>query len=522
MRTVLLTRQAIAIAAVAALGVMSAPAVASAAAAAGHPAPRHAAVARPALPAGQSYACPAAPVGQMTCMSIIKTTAGSGFAALTGSPAVQAALTPTDLRKAYKLTTASANNGRGRIVGIVDAFNNPHLAADLKVYRAHFHLPPCTISNGCLHILNQRGKSSPLPQARAGWGLEESLDLDMVSAICPKCHITLIEATNSQVSNLAIAENTAIARNAKYVSNSWGNREFSQESTFSHFFNHPGHVIDFAAGDLGFGATFPASLQFVTAVGGTSLRHASNGRGWTESVWGTQANTNGGTGSGCSAFEAKPSWQRVDVTFPHACQKRTENDAAADADPRTGVVVYDTFHLPGPVQVGGTSAATPIITAIYALAGAPIRNTYPAQYPYLRRSHLFDVTSGVNGICGTQTYLCHGIRGYDGPTGLGTPNGTAAFFGGTAPRVTLVDPGTQTAHVGQAFTLKIIGLDSKKVPSVTYSAVNLPPGLSIHKVPNTTNAMISGTPTTAGTFKVTVVAKDGTAVGTTHFNIVVS
>jgi subtilase family serine protease len=128
-------------------------------------------------------------------MSIIKTSAGSGFAALAGIPAAQAALTPTDLRKAYKLVTISPRSGRGRIVGIVDAFNDPHAEADLKVYRSHFHLPPCTKSNGCLRILNEHGKSSPLPRANPGWALEESLDLDMVSAICPLCHITLIESS---------------------------------------------------------------------------------------------------------------------------------------------------------------------------------------------------------------------------------------------------------------------------------------------------------------------------------------
>jgi hypothetical protein len=499
--------------------VLSAPAIASAAAA--HPG-SHTAQARPALPAGERYACPAVPVGQMACMSIIKTSAGSGFAALAGIPAAQAALTPSDLRRAYKLVTISPRNGRGRIVGIVDAFNDPHAEADLKVYRSHFHLPPCTKSNGCLRILNEHGKSSPLPRANVGWALEESLDLDMVSAICPLCHITLIESSTASDTNLGISENTAIARGARYVSNSWGNFEFAGENSFTHFFNHPGHVINFASGDLGFGPTFPADLQFVTSVGGTALHHASNSRGWTESVWGTSANSpRKGTASGCSVSQAKPSWQRVDATIPNGCQNRTENDASAVADPNTGVVVYDTYHLPGPVQVGGTSASTPIITGIYALAGAPVKNTYPAEYMYLKSSHLFDVTSGANGTCGAATYLCHGITGYDGPTGLGTPNGTAAFSIRAVTRVTLVDPGSQTAHLSQAFSLKITGLDTRTVSSLTYAMTTVP-GLSIKPVAHTTNATISGTPTTPGTYNVTVTAKDGSATGTTHFTLVVS
>ncbi len=533
MRTVLLTRQAVAVAAVAGLGVLgiSAPAIASAAAR--HTAAQtasHSAVTRslasPALPAGEKYACPPAPVGQMRCMSIIRTAAGFGFAALApgGAPQANGPYTPTDLRRAYKLTSA-ASRGGGRTIGIVDAFNDPHANADLKVYRSHFHLPACTKSNGCLRILNQRGKASPLPRADAGWAVEESLDLDMVSAICPKCHIVLIEARNPSDVNLGTAENTAIARGAKYVSNSWGNAEFGAESTFNHFFNHPGHVINFASGDLGFGSTYPASLQFVTSVGGTALRHSSNGRGWTESVWGTSANSPpDGTASGCSVFEAKPSWQRVDATRANGCQRRTENDAAAVADPNTGVIIFDTYQEPGGLEVGGTSASTPIITGIYALAGAPVVNTYPAEYPYLHARNLFDVTSGVNGQCGTaQAYLCHGIRGFDGPTGLGTPNGTTAFGLRAVRRVTLIDPGNQTRAHGTPFSLKITGLDTRKVASLHFTESGLPPGLSIHAIPHSTNGQISGTlPSAPGTFHVAITGHDGSASGTTHFTIVVT
>jgi hypothetical protein len=517
-RAVLLTRQTVAIAAAAAIGVLSLPAIASAAS---H-SPRPAARTRPALPPGQQYACGAVPTGSMMCMAIIKTAAGSGFAALAGSPSRQAALIPSDLRSAYKLIKASRNAGKGRLVAIVDAFNDPKLEADLKVYRSHFHLPPCTRANGCLHILNQRGKGKPLPRANAGWGLEESLDLDMVSAICPRCHITLIEARNSMDTNLGIAEDRAIARGARYVSNSWGNFEFGAEKSFTHFFNHPGHVIDFAAGDLGYGPTFPAALQYVTSVGGTSLRRSATKRGWTESVWGTRNNSpRDGTNSGCSAFLPKPSWQRVDVGFTGSCVRRTENDVSAVANPNTGVLVYDTYRFPGGIEVGGTSAAAPIITAIYALAGAPVRNTFPAEYMYLKSSHLFDVTSGVNGICPGQTYLCHGLPGYDGPTGLGTPNGTAAFTIRRATRVTLIDPGDRRISTAHQASIKIFGLDSRDASRLTYHMTTVP-GLTIASIPKSTNAMISGTPTTPGTYPVTVTAKDGAAKGTTHFQIKVT
>src|SRR5579859_1141889 len=519
------TRQALAVAvgAVAALGAMTAPAVASAA---GH-SPRHPAPVRPALPPGERYVCPAVPIGQMTCMAIIKMTAASGFAALAGGPHVAfAPVTPNDLRKAYKLTKISPNGGKGRLVAIVDAFNNPHLAADLKVYRAHFHLPPCTTSNGCLRILNQKGKNGPLPPTNRRWGVEESLDLDMVSAICPRCHITLIEATNSGDANLAKAEDTAVARGARYVSNSWGSREFARENAFTRYFNHPGDVIDFASGDLGYGPTFPAAFQYVTSIGGTTLKHASNGRGWTETVWGSVSDANGGTASGCSKFLAKPSWQLVDVGFTGACTKRTQNDVAADANPATGAIIYDTFPpfgvRPGAFVVGGTSEATPIITAIYALAGTPVRNTYPAQYMYLHQTHLFDVSSGANGMCPGRKYLCHGLPGYDGPTGLGTPNGTTAFKIGAGTHVTLVDPGTRRGTTSGAVAIKIIGLDSRKGGSLTYSMSGAPTGLHIARIPKSTDGLISGTPTQIGTFNVTVTARDGSATGTTHFQIIVS
>ncbi len=159
-------------------------------------------------------------------------------------------------------------------VAIVDAFSDPLAGQDLGRFRHLAHLPGCTKANGCLHIVNQAGKTSPLPSSNAGWALEISLDLDMVSAVCPKCHITLVEAKNALTVNLGAAVNTAVKMGAKYVSNSWGGPQFSGENHVSHFFNHPGAVISFASGDLGFGPTFPANLQYVTSIGGIPLAAA--------------------------------------------------------------------------------------------------------------------------------------------------------------------------------------------------------------------------------------------------------
>jgi hypothetical protein len=511
------------VAAVAVLGVLgvSAPAIASGAAHSGS-SPASRATARPALPAGQRYVCPPARPGQMECMSIIRTMRMSGMAPASGiTPSTNGPYTPNQLRKAYRLTRASAKRGKGKTIAIVDAFNNPHAAADLKVYRSHFHLPKCTKSNHCLRIVNQKGNAHPLPANNANWGVEIALDLDMVSAICPKCHILLVESKNALTSNLGTAVNRAVKMGAKFVSNSWGGPEFSGQSHFSHFFNHPGRVINFASGDLGFGPTFPADLQYVTSVGGTRLVHKASSRGWAESVWGSSAGGDG-TASGCSKGAAKPSWQLVDFNPTTGCLTRTENDVAAVADPNTGVIVYDTFQAPGPIPVGGTSAATPIITGIYALAGNPKIRTYPAEYSYLRKGHLFDVVGGANGPCGT--YLCEGVAGFDGPTGFGTPNGYTAFGTGSKRMVTLVDPGNKSITHGQPFSMKIIGLDSANVSVLHYSGNGtLPAGLSIKSVAHTTNGLISGTPTTPGTYNVTVSAKDGSgAKGVTHFIIVVN
>ncbi len=290
------------------------------------------------------------------------------------------------------------------------------------------------------------------------------------------------------------------------------------------FFDHPGDVQSFAAGDFGYGPAYPTDLQFVTSVGGTSLKHSGNKRGWTESAWGNSGGEDG-TGGGCSAFEAKPSWQRADASYPGGCLNRTENDVSADADPDTGALVFDSFKQspPGFEEIGGTSEATPIITAIYALAGTPTKGTFPGEYPYLHTKNLFDVTSGVNGTCeANRQYLCHGKNGFDGPTGLGTPNGTAAFANGTTHRVTVVDPGVQDVAVSTKFSLLITGLDTRKVSSLKWTASGLPTGLSISAVSKSTNAKITGTlPAAPGTFNVTVTAKDGSTVGTTHFTIVV-
>jgi hypothetical protein len=472
--------------------------------------------------------------GRVACQSVYQL-AGSQADAPAFAPDVTAVpgYGPASLRSAYGLAFAAARKGRGETVAVVDAYADPRAASDLAFYRSHFGLRACTTASGCLRIINQHGKASPLPKANTGWAVEESLDLDMVSAICPLCHLVLVESNAPTNASLGQAEDAAVGAGARFVSNSWSGTESRGQWVDNHYFNHPGDAIVFAAGDSGYGTVYPADLQFVTAVGGTVLRHkASAGRAWTETAWGsTDPAATGGTGSGCSPFTAKPSWQReaVDIA-PGGCPNRTENDVSAVADPATGVATYDTYKTHGTwAQLGGTSAAAPIITGVYALAGTPAPRTYPASYLYQHPAHIHDVTSGVNGTCpASSAYLCHAEKGYDGPTGLGTPDGTYSFSSAATKPVTLVGPGTKTVAAGAAYRLAIIGLDSRAgVRALAYSAAGLPPGLSIAAVPGSTRAAISGTvsatiaPGTVYSVVITGTDRVTGASGVTRFTITV-
>jgi hypothetical protein len=420
---------------------------------------------------------------------------------------------PASLQSAYKLPSSTA--GSGQTVAVVDAMDDPNAASDLATYRSDWGLPAC--GTGCFSKVNQNGAASPLPAASgtSGWATEESLDIDMVSAICPLCHIILVEANSATTANLGAGVNSAVSLGADFVSNSYGGSESSSDPTFdTEFYKHAGVAVTASAGDDGFGVEYPAASQYVTAVGGTSLSTSTNARGWTESVWGSSAGGEG-TGSGCSVDDAKPAWQ-TDT----GCAKRTNNDVSADADPNTGVAVYDTYDQDGWLEVGGTSASSPMIASVFALAGTPAAGTFPSSYLYQHTASLFDVTSGSNGSC-TTAYLCTGEVGYDGPTGLGTPDGVTAFSNGTTTgnTVTVTNPGSQTGTVGTAASLQIKATDSASGQTLTYSATGLPTGLSI----NASTGLISGTPTTAATSSVTVTAKDTTgATGSASFSWTIS
>jgi hypothetical protein len=487
-------------------------------------------------PDGQRRVCPVpAQPGQVACQAVYQLAApGPAAPAFVPAAARVPGYGPASLRGAYGLVWDSLHRGTGETVAVVDAYADPRVASDLGAYRAHFGLGSCTTASGCLRILNQNGKAAPLPRVSIGWGVEESLDLDMVSAICPRCHLLLVESDSPTNASLGRAEMTAVAKGARFVSNSWSGNESSGQWVSNHYFNHPGDAIVFASGDTGYGTVYPADLPFVTSVGGTTLsRRASAGRPWTETAWGSaHPAVTGGTGSGCSRFTAKPSWQRAPVDIsPGGCADRTENDVSAVANPATGVAVYDTYKTHGTwAELGGTSAAAPIVAAVYALAGNPAPRSYPASYPYQHPARRFhDITAGVNGTCPAgSSYLCHAGRGFDAPTGLGTPSGTGGFSSAGTDPVTLADPGGKSVTAGSTVSLAITGLDTRSgVKALAWSATGLPSGLSIAARPGSTSGLITGT--VAGTipsgtvFAVTVTAADRVtrARGTTRFILTV-
>ncbi|MDP9025751.1 MAG: S8 family serine peptidase, partial [Candidatus Eremiobacteraeota bacterium] len=293
--------------------------------------------------------CGSAAFGEARCFSVYRT----DIAAQLESPnATVAGFSRADFLSAYKLPTTG---GTGQIVGIVDAFDNPNAEKDLAVYRKHFKLPACTTANGCFKKTNQTG-GTKYPAGDSGWGAEISLNLDMVSAVCPTCHIVLVEATTNSFANLGKAVSEAVKLGADEVSNSYGGGEFAASSAD---FTHPGVLITASSGDSGYaaGPQQPCTFSTLVCVGGTTLVKGGGTRGWTESAW-------AGAGSGCRALVAKPSWQT-----DKGCTKRSESDVSAVADPNTGVAVYDTYGFSGWLVFGGTSVSSPMVAAMYALAG---------------------------------------------------------------------------------------------------------------------------------------------------------
>ena len=325
------------------------------------------------------------------------------------------AKSPAQLKDAYKLTGLASG---GKTVAIVDAYGYPNLERDLGTYRSYFGLPACTTASGCLTILDQNGGSS-LPRFNTGWAGEQALDVDAVSAICPDCKIVVVQAKSASFADLGTAVTTAAGLpGVVAISNSYGGGD-AADTTYGKYYNFPGIAVTASTGDNGYkGGSYPASSSYVTAVGGTTLVAAGNSRGWSETVW-------SGAGSGCSTYNTALA---AAASFDTGCAKRAMADVSAAADPNNGgmAVYYPTSKVASTwAQVGGTSESAPIIASVYALGGNSLAG-YPNAVPYGHTANLFDVTGGSNGSCPT-TQWCTARTGWDGPTGLGTPNGAGAF-----------------------------------------------------------------------------------------------
>lgn len=331
---------------------------------------------------------------------------------------------PSQFQAAYNHNGVTGSPSQ--IIAVVDAYDNPKVYSDLSVYDNQFGLADlslCTAGSSatvpCFQKIYQTGSA---PAVNSGWALESSLDVQIAHAVCPQCSILLVEAKSSSYSDLMAAVDLAVHSGAYVVSNSYGSGEFSGETAYDSHFNHPGTAFTFSSGDSGYGVAYPAASPYVTAVGGTTLKMSSGAYNG-ETAWSEG-------GSGCSAYESKKPANQPNI----GCNKRMVVDVSADADPNTGAAIYDSTPYSGQsgwFQVGGTSLASPIVAATYALAGdipASVQaNTIPYAQYIISKSYFHDVTFGSNGRCRSTPLFCSAAAGYDGPTGLGTPNGTGAF-----------------------------------------------------------------------------------------------
>jgi hypothetical protein len=429
---------------------------------------------------------------------------------------------PKELHEAYSLPT-SVPSSSNQTIALVDAYNDPTAEADLAVYDKEFDLPACTSANGCFRKLNDEGHTTPLPESNGGWATEISLDLQMARAICEGCRLMLVEAANSSFAALGEAVDSAVKAGATEVSNSYGGAEESSNyASYNTPYNHPGVAITVSAGDCGYfnegcegdtnAANFPASSPDVVAVGGTSLGGA--GSEWASSVW-------AGGGSGCSIAFTAPLWQSAIANFSAtACgSARSVADVAAVANPYTGVDVYDSTPDGYPTGWGiwgGTSAASPIVAAEFALAGGGHGVSYPAQTLYSNANNssaLYDVTSGSNGSC-TGATSCQAASGYDGPTGVGSPVGLSAFSPEGSPASVSAPRISGTAEEGQKLTLSHGSWTNSPSSYTDQWALCNTSGSSCSSIAGATGATYTLTSTAVGsTLRVQEIATNATGAG---------
>jgi subtilase family serine protease len=345
--------------------------------------------------AAAAAVCPSAAFGAARCHALVATDAqGNPLASL--SPT---GLSPATIKDVYNFTT-SPTAGAGKTIAIVDAYDDPSAESDLAVFSSQYGLPACTTSNGCFQKVDQTG-GTRYPRTNAGWALEISLDVQWAHAIAPGAKILLVEASTNSFTNLLAAEDYA-KTHAQYVSNSWGASEFSGESSHDSHFAQSGVSFFVSAGDAGLPAEYPSASPNVISVGGTTL-HFSGSIFTGETGW-----SNGG--GGCSAYENATSAQSAFGEYGQAgcAGKRATPDVSLDADPASGVSVYDSVRYQGRqgwFTVGGTSASSPMWAARSAVAGTAV----DAATVYGSTITFRDITQGNNGApCLLGFDLCTG------------------------------------------------------------------------------------------------------------------
>ena len=479
-------------------------------------------------------------------------------------------LTPSDLATAYGIDPSL---GSTQTVAIVDAYNDPNINTDLQTFDTQYGLSTCSTGNGCLTVVNQTGGTMLPASDTSGWSVEESLDVEAVRAVCQGCKILLVEANSPTNSDLGTAENYAAAH-ANEVSNSFGEPEAGTDSTFQAAFNHTGVVIAASAGDDGYYSydqwvnfananqpNIPAAYPTVVAVGGTSLNLGQDATRQSETVWNDNGPQDfwefnfgvpiGAGGGGCSTMFTAPGWQSSEAVWAStACgSNRLVADVSAVGDPLTGFDVRDTYDcgaicesygVPGWVTIGGTSLSSPLIAGMYALAGGAKGIPYPALTAYAHIANAYDVTVGGNGWCdgigaagcanpnspgealdcaytanggavAAGDRACDALKGFDGPTGVGTPNGstvgaphTPKLFTRAAPAVVISGPTSVTHNVSSMWSATA----TDPFPGGTVNHFTWNWGDGTANTVMTTGAAVSHTYTTAGPFTITLTVKD--------------
>ena len=317
-------------------------------------------------------------------------------------------LSPATIKSVYNFPTSSTA-GAGKTIAIVDAFNDPTAESDLAAFSSQYGLPACTTANGCFKKVDQNGGTN-YPRTDSGWALEISLDIQWAHAIAPGAHILLVEAKTNSFTNLLAAEDYAKAH-AQYVSNSWGGSEFSSESSYDSHFSQSGVSFFVSSGDAGLPAEYPSASPNVISVGGTTLHFDRSGNFTSETGW-------SGGGGGCSVYETATSAQAGFSQYGQvSCAgKRATPDVSLDADPASGVSIYDSTKYQGQAgwfTIGGTSASSPMWAARSAVAGTVVNSAYVYGNGITYR----DITSGNNGAsCLVGFDLCSGRGSWTGTT----------------------------------------------------------------------------------------------------------